>query len=164
MSSEEVLQRDPAFAEALRQRTALSGEIAQLELVLRAEQNTVLQEIQQRRAALRAKERATQEQIQALEQRLDPTRQLVHAKLRETDDAVRRITATLQSVRRTRETLDRLIQHQQGGATAAPTADLQAWKTQRATMDQQIPVLDAQLAALRRQRALYQTERRLLRR
>lgn len=179
MSSDDVLRHDPAFAEALHQRAAVSAEIRQLEDGLRADQNAVLQEIQQRRAALRVKERTAQQQILGLERRLDPTRQLIQAKLRETEEMLRRTVATVQSVRRTRVAIDRLIQQQSaarrpsapasaeasaGTAPVVPTADLQSWTAQRTMMDQQLPALDAQAAALRRQRALYLAELRLLRR
>lgn len=172
MSSDEVIQQDPAFSALLQERTALSAEIRQLEGALQVEQKTVLAEIQQRRAALRAKEQATQQQVQELEQRLDPARQLIQAKLQETDEALRRTAATLQSLRRTRDSIDRLIRQQandsgasaEASSAAAPMADVQSWTTQRATMDQQIPALEAHATTLRRQRTLYQTELRLLRR
>ncbi|OGX41576.1 MAG: hypothetical protein A3C53_08405 [Omnitrophica WOR_2 bacterium RIFCSPHIGHO2_02_FULL_68_15] len=158
LSSEEVLRQDPAFADLLTQRTAVSAEIQQLEQTLHGEQAAVLREIQARRAALRAAERAAQDQIQALEQRLEPARQLLQAKLRDTDEMLRRTAAILQSLRRTETELTRLIQ--QGGAAA----DVEQWESQRATLTRQVPTLEAQVAAGRRQRALYQAERRLLRR
>ena len=165
LSSDEVLRQDPAFADALTQRAALSTEIQRLEQGLHAEQGTVLREIQQRRAALRAKEQATQEQVQALEQRLDPVRQLIQAKVRETDQALQRAAATLQSLRRTEAELGRLVQHSQAGAKGSPkSSDVQQWESQRAALAQQLPPLDTQVATLRRQRALYQSELRLLRR
>ena len=165
LSSEEVLRQDPAFADVLTQHTALSAQIPQLEQALHAERETVLREIQSRRAALRDKEQATQEQVQALDQRLDPTRQLLQAKLRDTDETLRRAAATLQSLRRTEAELARLIQQSQAGAKGPPKSpDVQQWESQRAALAQQIPTLDTQVAALRRQRALYQSELRLLRR
>ena len=88
LSSEEVLRQDPAFADLLTQRTAVSAEIQQLEQTLRGEQAAVLREIQSRRAALRAAERATHDQVQALEERLDPARQLLQAKLRDTEEKI----------------------------------------------------------------------------
>lgn len=171
LSSEEVLRQDPAFAEALTQRTTVSAEIQRLEQALHTEQDTVLREIQSRRAALRAKEQATQDQVQTLEQRLDPVRQLVQAKLRDAEQTLQRAAATLQGLRRAEAELGRLIQQSQTGAlrhssgqAAAKPADVQQWESQRAALAQQIPALDAQVATLRRQRSLYQTERRLLRR
>jgi len=171
LSSEEVLRQDPAFADSLTQRATLSAQIRQLEQTLRADRDAVLREIQSRRAALRDREQTTQEQVQALEQRLDPTRQLVQAKLRDTEETLRRAAATLQSLRRTEAELARLIQQSQGGAapgkssSAVPKSpDAQQWESQRAALAQQIPALDTQVATLRRQRALYQSELRLLRR
>lgn len=165
LSSEEVLRQDPAFADLLTQRTALSAQIQQLEQALHAERETVLREIQSRRAALRDKEQATQEQVQALDQRLEPARQLLQAKLRDTDETLRRAAATLQSLRRTEAELGRLIQQSQAGAKGpSKSPDVQQWESQRAALAQQVPTLDTQVTTLRRQRALYQSELRLLRR
>ena len=158
MSSEEVIQRDPAFAEILKERATVSAAIHELDRALEAERHTVLQEIQQRREALRAKEQATQAKQQTLEERLAPAREILRAKLAETEERLRQADATAKSLRRARAELARLLQ----SSGAASTENGRQWRAQLAVLDRQAPPLEAQIVALRQQRQLYQAELRLL--
>ena len=159
ISSEEIIQHDPAFADLLKERATVSVAIHELERTLDAERHAVLHEIQQRREALRAKEQTTQAKQQALDERLTPARDVLRAKLVETEERLRQADATAKSLRRARAELARLLQS--AGATAS-TENGRQWRDQLATLDRQLPPLDAQIATLRQQRQLYQAELRLL--
>lgn len=159
LSTEEVLKQDPAFQELLTQRTAIRETVQKLDRGLQADRHAILDEIQQRRTALRAKEEMVETQRRALEQRLDPARALLQAKLRDAEQQLRRLDTALKSLRRTRTELARLLQQAGGGRASA---DARQWQDQLAAITRQIPPLETQLASLRRQRTLYQAELRLL--
>ena len=169
MSSEEVVQQDPAFADLLTQRAELSAQIHQIEQALRTERDAVLQEIQQRRAALREKEEATEAHAKALDQQLEPARSALRAKLSETEQHLQRAETTVKSLHRTQAELTRVLKQAQGESGTREAADdgqrlAGQWRDQLTAIQQQLPPLEAQLATLRRQRRLYQAELRLLKR
>lgn len=159
ISSEEIIQRDPAFADLLKERATVSAAIHELERTLDAERHAVLQEIQRRREALRAREQATQAKQQALEERLTPARDVLRAKLVETEERLRQAEAAVKSVRRARTELAHLLQS--SGSTAS-IENARQWRDQLAALDRQLPPLEAQAVTLRQQRQLYQAELRLL--
>lgn len=161
VSSEEVIQQDPAFADTLKERQAISAEVDRLQKTLTVERHALLREIQRRREELREKEKSARTQIDLLEQRLDPARQMLEAKLAGADDLLRRTEATLKGLYRTRTEMSKLLQ-QAGDESSMPQTE--NWRQQLASINEQVPALEQQKADLERHRKLYRAELRLLKR
>lgn len=159
MSSEEVVQQDPPFAEWLAQRRDVTAAIQRVRQTWETERRAWLEALSAQRAALRVKERTVQAQLRLADQRLDPGRDLVRAKLRDAEQQLGRAEATLTGLRRTERELHRLLQ-EQGAETVSD--DARPWREQLALLGRRIPVLTAQRDALRRQQRLYRAEWRLL--
>ncbi len=154
-----LLEFDPPFKDILVKKAALDSQIETLKGDFRNKQAEINNKIMELEEELKGVRRQNYAQIKELTAKLDPERLKINAKLIELSMMLKSKEGLYNTLKNQFKETKKLLEDKKLGLSQADEAK---WQSNLDDLNRQIPVLEAEIAALKRQIDFYRQELNLL--